>query len=170
MECTKNANYGKLKCFHCLLSPAGDDPIFIGINRLMAKGLGPGPPEYPCRVVNRFQCPYERTYIKEDHNLGAINSNFGVEDLFRLHEMAFAVEISLTKARKEDSKISIKNKAELLNALTDKETFAKMLDQGEETLEESEYLNQYAGQDRDYKINYFMKIKDLVNLEELRFY
>jgi hypothetical protein len=39
MEYTNNANYGKVKCFHCLLSPAGDDPIFIGINRLVSKGL-----------------------------------------------------------------------------------------------------------------------------------
>ena len=39
MEYTKNPNYGKVKCFHCLLSPAGDDPIFIGINRLVSKGL-----------------------------------------------------------------------------------------------------------------------------------
>jgi hypothetical protein len=29
MEFTKNPNYGKLKCFYCLLSPDGDDPIFI---------------------------------------------------------------------------------------------------------------------------------------------
>ena len=42
MEHTRNPNYGKLKCFHCLLSPAGDDPIFIGINRLIAKGLTDG--------------------------------------------------------------------------------------------------------------------------------
>jgi hypothetical protein len=54
MEYTKNANYGKLKCFHCLLSPAGDGPIFIGVNRLVAKGLGPSPPEYPCRVVSQY--------------------------------------------------------------------------------------------------------------------
>jgi hypothetical protein len=54
-EYTKNPSYGQLKCFHCLLSPAGDDPIFIGINRLVAKGLGSSPPEYPCRIVNRFQ-------------------------------------------------------------------------------------------------------------------
>src|SRR5688572_14138288 len=59
MEYTKNLNYGKLKCFHCLLSPDGDDPIFIGINRLVARGLNnwereKAPPEYPCPVVNRF--------------------------------------------------------------------------------------------------------------------
>jgi hypothetical protein len=66
MEHTKNPNYGRLKCFHCLLSPDGDDPIFIGINRLVAKGLLYGehcPPQYSCEVVNRFQCPYERTNV-----------------------------------------------------------------------------------------------------------
>jgi hypothetical protein len=50
MEHVVNPNYGKMRCFHCLLSPDGDDPIFIGINR-----------QYPCKVVNRFRCPYERT-------------------------------------------------------------------------------------------------------------
>ena len=39
MEYKRNPNYGRTKCFHCLLSPDGDDPIFIGINRLVAKGL-----------------------------------------------------------------------------------------------------------------------------------
>lgn len=132
MEYTKNPNYGKLKCFHCLLNPAWGDPIFIGINRLVSKGLTNGeqeiePIQYPCQVVNRFQCPYERINIKGDDDLGAMNSNFDVEDLFRLHKMAFAVEISLAKARKEDSKIRIKNKEELLQALTDKDTFVKIL-------------------------------------------
>jgi len=70
MEYTKNPNNGKLKCFHCLLSPAGDDPIFIGINRLVSKGLIDGKLEkieiqYPCQVVNRFQCPYEGTDSKQ---------------------------------------------------------------------------------------------------------
>ena len=70
MEYTTNPNYGKLKCFHCLLSPAGDDPIFIGINRSVSKGLFDGKLEkieiqYPCQVVNRFQCPYEGTDSKQ---------------------------------------------------------------------------------------------------------
>ena len=41
--------------FHCLLSPDGNDPIFIGINRLVAKGLtideqetGADSIQYPC--------------------------------------------------------------------------------------------------------------------------
>ena len=121
MEYAKNANYGRLKCFHCLLSPAWNDPIFIGINRLVTKGLTVGdqgidPMRYPCQVVNRFQCPYDRIDFKGDDNLGAMKSNFGVKDLFRLHEMAFAVEISLAKARKEDSKVRVRDKEELLHA------------------------------------------------------
>jgi hypothetical protein len=173
MEYTKNPKYGKLKCFHCLLSPDGDDLIFIGINRLVSKGLIDGEqdaPQYPCQVVNKFQCPYERTDIKGNDDLGAMNSNFGVEDLFRLHEMAFAVEISLAKARKEDSKIRIKNREELLYALTDKDTFVKILDQGNEALEESEDLRKYTIYDKDYVVNYFMSLKDHVNTEGLRFY
>jgi hypothetical protein len=42
MEYTKNPNYGRMKCFHCLLSLDDDDPIFIGINRLVAKSLSNG--------------------------------------------------------------------------------------------------------------------------------
>jgi hypothetical protein len=92
MEYTKNPNYGRRKCFHCLLSTDGDDPIFIGINRLVAKGLNNGINQgdeihYPCQIVNRFQCPYERTNIKDD-DVEATNSNINVEDLFRLHKMA----------------------------------------------------------------------------------
>ena len=64
MEYKRNPNYGNAKCFHCLLSPSGDDPIFIGINRLVSKGLEEddtknNPMPYPCSVVNRFEYPYE---------------------------------------------------------------------------------------------------------------
>jgi hypothetical protein len=33
MEHRKNPNYGRTKCFHCLLDASGNDPIFTGINR-----------------------------------------------------------------------------------------------------------------------------------------
>lgn len=117
-----------------MLSPDGDDPIFIGINRLVAKGLGNGKQDriqYRCLVVNRFQCPYERTNIKEDYKIEAINSHFNVEDLFRLQRMAFVVEIALAKAKKDDSEIKIKDKQDLLYALTDKDTFTKILHQAD---------------------------------------
>jgi hypothetical protein len=169
MEHTKNPNYGRLKCFHCLLSPDGNDPIFIGVNRLVAKGLNNGTLQgdgiqYPCQIVNRFQCPFERNASRKD-------TPFNVDDLFRLHKLAFAVEISLAKAKKDDSAMRIKNKEELLHALTDKETFGKILDQGAEAYEVSEYIKDYLRENRAYILDYFMKrIKDLVNTEELRFY
>ena len=82
MEFRRNPNYGRTKCFHCLLSSDSDDPIFIGINRLVAKGLeskdSNTPPEYPCHVVNRFDCPYDCK------NGESSNTKFDVEDLFDL--------------------------------------------------------------------------------------
>jgi hypothetical protein len=173
MEHIRNPNYGKMKCFHCLLSPARDDPIFIGINRLIAKGLvneKHDPPQYPCEVIDRFQCPYEGTNVKGDDNPGTVNSNFNVEDLFRLEKMAFAVEISLAKARKEDSRIRIRNKEDLFYALTYKETLSKILEQGTEAPEVNEYIRTYLAENRDGILNHFMKIRDKVNVEELRFY
>jgi hypothetical protein len=157
------------------LSPVWDDPIFIGINRLVAKGLTNGeqeiePIQYPCQVVNRFQCPYDITNIKEDDNVESTNSHFNVEDLFRLQRMAFVVEIALAKARKNDSEIKIKDKQDLLNALTDRDTFAKILQQADDTLNSIEYRDITAGQDNNDIVDYFMKLKNYPDLNELRFY
>ena len=157
---TKNENYGRAKCFDCLLEPGGDDPIFIGINRLVSKGLGV---QYPCQVVNKFQCPYER-------GTKGKNTGFDVDDLFLLRELAFAVEISLAEARKDDSEIRIKNKEELLHALTDVETLGKILEQGSEAHEVDECIRKYLRENLTYIIDYFMRTKDLVNAEDLRFY
>jgi len=169
MEYTKNPHYGRLKCFYCLLSPDGDDPIFIGINRLVAKGLNNceqenGPIEYPCQVVNRFQCPYERTRTE---NLVDENSNphIKVEDLFKLERMAFIVELALAKARKSDSMLQIKDKQDLIHTPTDRDTFTQILTQSAEHLSEIS-----SGQDIESILNYFMGIKDKVCLDELRFY
>jgi hypothetical protein len=36
MEYSKNAKYGKIKCFHCLLSPDREEAaILIGINKVV---------------------------------------------------------------------------------------------------------------------------------------
>ena len=175
MEHVKNPNYGRLECFHCLLSPDGDDPIFVGINRLVAKSLNNGTQrrngmQYPCQVVNRFQCPYERTNTKRNDDHEPINSKFNVEDLFKLQKIAFAVEISLAKARKEDSRIRVRNKEELRLALTDKKSLARILEQGTEAGEVGEYIRTYLAENHDYILDYFMNLRDKVNMEELRFY
>jgi hypothetical protein len=160
MNYTKNENYGRAKCFNCLLDPGGDDPIFIGINKLISNGLGI---QYPCQVVNRFQCPFERSANRKE-------TSFDLDDLFRLRDLAFAVEISLAKARKDNSEIRVKNKEELFHALTDKETFTKILAQGAEGHEVGDDIKSYLRENRLYILDYFMRIKDLVNAEELRFY
>lgn len=92
------------------------------------------------------------------------------DDLFRLSTLAFTVEISLAKTKKDDSEIRIKNKEELLHALTDKETFVKILEQGAEAQEVGENIKRHLREHRTYIIDYFMRIKDLVTAEELRFY
>ncbi|MPZ07090.1 MAG: hypothetical protein GEU26_11865 [Nitrososphaeraceae archaeon] len=176
MEYTKNSNYGRIKCFHCLLSPDGDDPIFIGINRLVIQGLSNGRQEkdliqYPCKVVNRFECPYERNRITKDHNIGSTNSDFDTEDLFRLQKMSFLVEIALARVRKEDLEIQIKDKQGLLTALADRDIFIMVLEQASDTLKSTEYLREISpGQDIESILNYFTGIQDKVCLEELRFY
>ena len=54
-------------------------------------------------VVDRFQCPFERDASEKE-------TAFDVDDLFRLHKLAFAAELSLAKVKKVDSEIRIKDK------------------------------------------------------------
>ena len=92
--------------------------------------------------------------------------------------MAFAVIISLTVARKDTSAIQIKNKQDLYQALTDREMFDMIPEQGfdyvlsnKETFDDdTSRFNQLQKGDRDEIVDYFMNIKDMVKLEELRFY
>jgi hypothetical protein len=57
MKYTKNPEYGKTECYHCLLSPFREEAaIFVGINKVISRGLDPtnGTSVYPCKVLNRF--------------------------------------------------------------------------------------------------------------------
>ena len=84
--------------------------------------------------------------------------------------MAFAVEISLTVARKDTSAIQIKNKQDLYQALTDREMFDMILEQGfdyvlsnKETFDDdTSRFNQLQKGDRDEIVDYFMNIKDKI--------
>lgn len=174
MEHKRNLKYGKSKCFHCLLSPETDDPIFIGINRLVAKGLEEdesksNPISYPCSVVNRFECPYEKGKVSD--------AKFDVDDLFALANMAFAVEIALAVARKDTSAVQIKNKQDLYKALTNRKMFDMILEQGlnyilsdRETFDDTSRFKHLEKDNRNKIVDYFMNIKDNIKLEELRFY
>jgi hypothetical protein len=174
MEHTRNPNYGRTKCFHCLLSPERDDPIVIGINRLVTKGLekkeGKNDPiQYPCPVANRFECPYK--------NGKRSDTKFDVEDLFELASIAFAVEIVLAVARKDTSAIQIRNKQDIYQGLTNRQMFDMILEQGfdyilsdKETFNDKSRFDQLQKGNRDKIVDYFMNIKDKIKLEELRFY
>jgi len=60
------------------------------------------------------------------------------------------------------SKVPIRNVQDVYNALTDRETLNKVLEQG---LEDKEYQQQ-----RDELVNLFMSLKDKIKIEDLTFY
>ena len=173
MEYKRNPNYGKSRCFRCLLSPDRNDSIFIGINRLVTKGFEENksknnPIPYPCHVVNRFECPCEKGKVSK--------IKFDVEDLVELANVAFAVEVALAVARKDSSAVQIKNKEDLYRALTNREMLYMILEQGydyvldKRTSDDTSRFKQLQKDNRDKIIDYFMNIKDKIKLEELRFY
>jgi hypothetical protein len=84
-----------------------------------------------------------------------------VDQLFQLSEIAFLVELAFATAEKNTSKIQIKNVQDVYNALTDKETFDKLLQQGLDE-EHQEY--------KDKIVQFFMSIKDKVRMEDLTCY
>jgi hypothetical protein len=131
MEYGKNTEYGKTKCFRCLLSPDREEAgMFFGINKVISRALdADGVSIYPCKVLNRFACPYDEK-INNDAVKNDIAKNPDVDHLFHLSEIAFAIELALARAQEEDSVISIKSVEDVYNVLTDKETLEKVLLQG----------------------------------------
>jgi hypothetical protein len=122
--------YGKTGCFRCLLSPDREEAaIFTGMNKVMSRALDSyGTSIYPCKVLNRFACPYDKksnNYTMDDNS-----KKPDVDYLFHLSEIAFAVELALAKAQEKDSVFRIKNAKDVYNVLTDRETLEKVLQQG----------------------------------------
>jgi hypothetical protein len=71
------------------------------------------------------------------------------------------VESALIKARKVNSIVPIKNADDIYNALTDRERFDKLLQQG---------LGGEHLKHKDEIVEFFMSIKDYVRMEDLTFY
>jgi hypothetical protein len=155
MQYRKNPNYGRTKCSKCLLSTAREEAaIFIGINKVVARALS-SPSIYPCPIQNRFECPY---YNKEEEEE---TKSIDIEQLFQLSEIAFLVELAFATAKKDTSKIQIKNVQDVYNVLTDRETFDKLLQQG---------LDEEYQKYKDEIVEFFMGIRDKVRIEDLAFY
>jgi hypothetical protein len=162
MEKNKNTEYGKTECFRCLLSPDREDAaIFIGINKVVSRSLDvDGVSIYPCKVINRFACPYDKK-ITKDSVEDDITKKPDVDYLFHLSELAFAVELALAKAQEEDSVFRIKSVEDVIHVLTDKEILEKVLHQG---------LKEEHKQYKDKIVEFFMNIKETIKREDLRFY
>jgi hypothetical protein len=172
MQYRKNPNYGRTKCFSCLLSTDREEAaIFLGINKVVARAVEDKDDEdnstsphsfssiYPCPILNRFECPYEKKgKVKQKEE----DTKFDVDHLFRLAEIAHLVELAFAIAQeKETSKVPIGNLEDVYNALTDRETFDKLLQQGLDE-EHQKYKNEI--------VEFFMGIKDKVRIEDLTFY
>jgi hypothetical protein len=162
MEYRKNTEYGKTECFRCLLSPDREEAaIFIGINKVISRALDVDDVSvYPCKVLNRFECPYDSKITKDSMEDG-ITKKPDVDYLFHLSEIALAVEFALAKAREEDSVFCIKSAEDVYNVLTDKETLEKVLLQG---------LKEEHMQYKDNIVGFFMNMKDRIRIEDLRVY
>jgi hypothetical protein len=161
MEYSRNAEYGKTKCFHCLISTDREEAgIFIGIKKVISRALDTnGDSVYPCKVLNRFACPYD----KKSNNY-TIDDNMkkpDVDYLFHLSEIAFAVELALAKAKEENSVFRIRTAKDVHNVLTDNETLEKVLQQG---------LKEEHMQHKDSIVKFFMNMKDKIRIEDLRVY
>jgi hypothetical protein len=155
MQYRKNPNYGKTKCSKCLLSTDREEAaIFLGINKVVARALSSSfsPSIYPCPIQNRFECPYDN---KEE------TRSIDVDQLFQLSEIAFLVELAFATAEEDTSKIQIKNRQDVYNALTDRDTLDAILQQGLDE-ERQKYKNEI--------VEFFMAIKDRVRIEDLTIY
>jgi hypothetical protein len=161
-------------------------------------------PIYPCKVLNRYACPYDN---KDDKIKG--DANFDVDGLFALYKLAFQVELafghaySMSKSNEtiyeadfeagkvkeiyanyhgepysfsteysleeklskvhKISKVPIRNVKDVYNALTDRDMFDKLLQQG---------LDEEYQRYRDKLVNLFMglKEKDKIKIEDLTLY
>ena len=111
MEYRRNPRIGRTKCFRCLLSPSREESaIFLGINKVIARAIEqenntPSSTIYPCPILNRYQCPFEKkkssnnnnNRIKEEEEKEDSNL-LDVDALFNLSEIAFQIEVAFATA------------------------------------------------------------------------
>jgi hypothetical protein len=166
MEYRKSPEYGKWKCCRCLLSPDREEAaIFIGMNKVISRALdSDGESVYPCKVLNRFVCPYDKKIVVEGEDMAKDNNRIekpNVDYLFYLSELAFAVELALAKAQEEDAVFRIRSAADAYQALTNRETLEMALQRG---------LKEEHRRYKDEIVRFFMNMKDRVRAENLRVY
>jgi hypothetical protein len=162
LEYSRNTEYGKAICHRCLISPDREEAaIFIGMNKVLSRALdSDGIPIYPCNILNRLACPYEKknpTYTMGD----GIAKKPDVDYLFHLSKLAFAVELALARAQEEDSVFRIKSVEDVYHVLTERETLEKVLKQG---------LKEEHKQYKEGIVNFLMNMRDRIKVEDLTLY
>jgi hypothetical protein len=167
-----------------------DGNYVVGLRRLVAKAIEVGNEKekeeddnfdtpttrqslYPCLVLNRFKCPYDTKEMKkkpthqqqvrneEEEEEEEDSNSYDVDYLFLLKFYCSAIESALIKARKANSIVPIKNAEDIYNALTDRETLDKLLQQG---------LDENRLKYKEEIVEFFMSIKDNIRMEDLTFY
>ena len=166
LEYRKSQEYGKWKCCRCLLSPDREEAaIFIGMNKVISRALdSDGESVYPCKVLNRFVCPYDKMILAEREDMARDKNPIekpNVNYLFYLSELAFAVELALAKAQEEDSMFRIKSAEDVYHVLTNKETLEKLLLQS---------LKEEHKQYQDSIVEFFTDMRDRIKVEDMRVY
>jgi hypothetical protein len=139
MQFRNNLKFSRLLCFDCLLCPDKEKGgKLVGISRLIAKAIEVDSEEvkreddnsnstttmtttpslYPCPVLNRFKCPYDRKEMKEkpkyqqqhlvrnEEEVKEVkeeedSNSYDVDYLFLLSGYSFRVESAFIKAKKE---------------------------------------------------------------------
>lgn len=186
----KNLKCSRILCYNCLLCPDREKSgKYVGINRLVAKAIEVNndneddmnnnnsstprttPSMYPCSVLNIFNCPYgtissitkpnSQQQKRKKEGEEKDSNSYDIDDLFLFSAYARRVESAFVKATKEKSTVHIINVEDIYNALTDRETLDKLLQQ------------ELDGEQLDYKdeiVEFFMSIKDNIRIEDLTFY
>jgi len=185
----KNSKCSRLLCYKCLLCPDREKSRkYFGISRLVARAIEVNNDDeddmnnnnsksprttslYPCSVLNIFKCPYDsdlnskkpkRQQQKRKKEGAEKDSNsYDIDDLFLFSAYARRVESAFIKATKEKSTVPIMNVEDIYNALTDRKTLDKLLQQG---------LNEEHLKYKDEIVEFFMSIKERVRMEDLTFY
>lgn len=184
MQFRNNSKCGRSMCFDCLLCPDKEKGRnLVGICRLVARAIEVNKEEdnfdtptatqslYPCSVLNRFKCPYDRKdemkrkkpkHRQQERNDDEESNSYDVDYLFFLSDYSFRVESAFIRARREKSTIvAIKSVEDIHHALTNRVTLDKVLQQD---LDE-EHLKY-----KDEIVEFFMSIKDNIRMEDLTYY
>jgi hypothetical protein len=136
MQFRNNLKCSRLLCFGCLLCPDKEKSgKLVGISRLIVKAIEVDseeeeeeddnsnsttttPPLYPCPVLNRFKCPYDRKDMKEKQKYQQHlvrneeevkeekedSNSYDVDYLFLLSDYSFRLESAFIKAKKKDQR------------------------------------------------------------------